>query len=156
MTDLDDAPASGTQCVALHASVLLRVVLGLFVPAAAAALGAGLAPFVGVTAAVVGAGVVALLLAVFAHSACTRCLPAKLRLDAGGGLAAFDRAGRLLAQGRVAGCLHWSDLLVVLAVRRNAGRTVSLVIPVDALDSRMFRVLSVLGRRASRSGLESA
>ncbi|MEM5293590.1 hypothetical protein VSR82_04505 [Burkholderia sp. JPY481] len=77
-----------------------------------------------------------------------------------GEIAAWNRAGELLARGRIVGCAQWSSRLLVLALapeggRRRAlmrvppGRTRSLIIAADALPPTVFRELSVLGRRAA-------
>ncbi len=78
-------------------------------------------------------------------------------IDAGAGvLAAFDRDGRRLARGQIAGCTQWSDLLVVLRVQGRGRRVTPLVIPADAVDAAVFRALCVLGRRAARGALAAA
>ncbi|MBK3339471.1 hypothetical protein GA845_32395, partial [Burkholderia pseudomallei] len=90
-------------------------------------------------------------------AACVRHQPAALLIDAGAGvLAAFDRDGRRLARGQIAGCTQWSDLLVVLRVQGRGRRVTPLVIPADAVDAAVFRALCVLGRRAARGALAAA
>lgn len=133
--------------------MLLRVAFAGFAAIASLGLQVGMAPLIGQGGATLCALLVAAWLAVQARAVWRRH-PAELRIDARtGGLAAFDRTGSLMAEGRIAGCTQWSDLLLVLEVRSRAGRAVSLLIPADALDASAFRVLSVLGRRASRGGL---
>ncbi|MDV2202422.1 hypothetical protein, partial [Burkholderia pseudomallei] len=103
------------------------------------------------------AGLAAALVALRARAACVRHQPAALLIDAGAGvLAAFDRDGRRLARGQIAGCTQWSDLLVVLRVQGRGRRVTPLVIPADAVDAAVFRALCVLGRRAARGALAAA
>ncbi len=82
--------------------------------------------------------------------------PDDATLRSAGVLAAFDRDGRRLARGQIAGCTQWSDLLVVLRVQGRGRRVTPLVIPADAVDAAVFRALCVLGRRAARGALEAA
>ena len=79
-----------------------------------------------------------------------RAQPAALKIGPDG-LSAWGRAGKLLAQGRIAGCSQWSGRLLILALAagsRGAPRT--LLLAADALPAPVFRELSVLGRRARR------
>ncbi|MBC8747715.1 hypothetical protein OKW43_005445 [Paraburkholderia sp. WC7.3g] len=75
-------------------------------------------------------------------------------------ISAWNRAGVLLARGRVVGCVQWSGRLLVLALepkggrrrglmRAPTGRVRSLLLAADALPPTVFRELSVLGRRAA-------
>ncbi len=81
--------------------------------------------------------------------------PAALRIEpATGTLAAYDYAGRRVAHGAVVRCTHWADRLLVLAIARERGAPVALLVPADALDMAAFRALSVLGRR--RGGPDEA
>ncbi|MBF3418504.1 hypothetical protein ISF41_19285 [Burkholderia pseudomallei] len=153
MTEPFHAASAGTQHVVLRASACLRVACALFVPAVGAALYACAAPLVGGG----GAAALAALVALRARAACVRHQPAALLIDAGAGvLAAFDRDGRRLARGQIAGCTQWSDLLVVLRVQGRGRRVTPLVIPADAVDAAVFRALCVLGRRAARGALAAA
>lgn len=126
--------------------------LAMFVAAAAGAVHLFLAPRAGVAAATGGAVAAALLLAAGAARACARRLPAELRVDALGEVAAFGRTGQLLARGRVTGHAHWGSLLLVLSVGPDGRRARPLLIPADALDAASFRVLSVLARTAGAAG----
>ncbi|WP_010091834.1 hypothetical protein, partial [Burkholderia ubonensis] len=91
----------------------------------------------------------AALLAFGVARACARRLPAEVRIDALGEVAAFGRAGQLLARGRVTGYAHWSSLLLVLSVGQGGRRARPLLIPADALDAPSFSALSVLARTAT-------
>ncbi|WP_432207606.1 hypothetical protein [Burkholderia stagnalis] len=126
--------------------------LAVFVAAAAGAVHLFLAPRTGAAAAAGGAVATALLLAACAARACARRLPAELQVDALGEVAAFGRAGQLLARGRVTGHAHWASLLLVLSVGPDGRRARPLLIPVDALDAASFRALSVLARTAGAAG----
>ncbi|WP_144137861.1 hypothetical protein [Paraburkholderia sp. BCC1884] len=75
-------------------------------------------------------------------------LPVALKI-APAGLSVWDRAGKLLVQGRIAGCSQWSDRLLVLAVAPETGRTRTVLLSADALPAAVFRELAVLGRRAA-------
>ncbi|CAB5098463.1 hypothetical protein IST4116A_01474 [Burkholderia cenocepacia] len=130
------------------------LVLAAFVASAAASAYLFCAPRAGAVAGA-GAGVsaaTAALLAVWAARACARRLPAELRIDAFGEIAAFGRTGRLLARGRVTGHAHWSSLLLVLSIGQGARRARPLLIPADALDAASFSALSVLARTAGAAG----
>jgi hypothetical protein len=61
------------------------------------------------------------------------------------GLFAWDRAGSLLMQGRIAGCSQWSGRLLVLALAPDHGRSRTLLLAADALPAAVFRELAVLG-----------
>ncbi|KAF1064602.1 RNA polymerase subunit sigma [Burkholderia gladioli] len=150
--------SSGTQPVALRASATLRVVLAAFVAlCAAAAGGTALQLADGQFAGKIGAVFVGLLtaasLAAVARETCASRIPAALRIEpATGTLAAYDDAGRRVAHGAVVRCTHWADRLLVLAIAREHGAPVALLVPADALDMAAFRALSVLGRRPGRAG----
>ncbi|WP_063533388.1 protein YgfX [Burkholderia sp. MSMB1589WGS] len=157
MTEPFHAASAGAQHIVLRASACLRTACALFVAAAGAAVYACAAPLVGSGGAAALAGLIAALVALRARAARERCQPAALQIDAGAGvLAAFDRDGRLLARGQIAGCTQWSDLLVVLTVQGRGRRATPLVIPADAVDAPVFRALCVLGRRAARGTLAAA
>ncbi|MEX3612631.1 MAG: RNA polymerase subunit sigma [Burkholderia gladioli] len=141
----------------LRASATLRVVLAAFVALCAAAGGAALQLADGQFAGKIGAVFVGLLtdasLAAVARETCARRIPAALRIEpATGMLAAYDHAGRCVAHGAVVRCMHWADRLLVLAIARERGAPVPLLVPADAVDAVAFRALSVLGRRAVRAG----
>ena len=85
--------------------------------------------------------------------------PAALQI-ALGEISAWNRAGALLARGRVVGCAQWSDRLLVLTVAsergrsrgpalRPHGRARTMLLAADMLPPTVFRELSVLGRRAA-------
>ncbi|QRM22042.1 hypothetical protein JQX71_14515 [Burkholderia pseudomallei] len=157
MTEPFHAASAGAQHVVLRASACLRVACALFVPAVGAALYACAAPLVGGGGGGGTRGARRGVVALRARAACVRHQPAALLIDAGAGvLAAFDRDGRRLARGQIAGCTQWSDLLVVLRVQGRGRRVTPLVIPADAVDAAVFRALCVLGRRAARGALEAA
>ncbi|KVN54262.1 hypothetical protein WT14_30325 [Burkholderia stagnalis] len=148
MTNPVEIAAGCQRRFALRASAALSVMLAVFVAAAAGAVHLFLAPRTGAAAAAIGATATALLLAACAVRACARRLPAELRVDALGEVAAFGRTGQLLARGRVAGHAHWASLLLVLSVGPDGRRGRPLLIPADALDAASFRALSVLARTA--------
>lgn len=128
------------------------LVLAAFVAAAAASVFLFWAPRAGAAAGACVAALTAALLAVCAARACARRLPAEVRIDAFGEVAAFGRTGRLLARGRVTGHAHWSSLLLVLSVGQGARRARPLLIPADTLDASAFSALSVLARTAGAAG----
>jgi hypothetical protein len=74
--------------------------------------------------------------------------PVALKIDPDG-LSAWNRAGGLLAQGRIAGCSQWSGRLLVLALVPDHGRSRTLLLAADALPAPVFRELAVLGRRGA-------
>ncbi|MBW5806080.1 hypothetical protein FOZ70_15165 [Burkholderia sp. COPS] len=153
MTSPFDAPAGRPQRFALRASAVSYVVLAAFVASAAASAYLFWAPRAGAAAGACVSAVTAALLAVCAARACARRLPAELRIDAFGEIAAFGRTGRLLARGRVTGHAHWSSLLLVLSVGgQGARRARPLLIPADALDAASFSALSVLAKTAGAAG----
>ncbi|CAH2796612.1 MAG: FIG00454574: hypothetical protein [uncultured Paraburkholderia sp.] len=76
-----------------------------------------------------------------------RVRPSMLKIGADG-LSAWNQAGDLLMQGRIAGCAHWSDRLLVLVLKPDHGVLRTLLLPADALAMSAFRKLAVLGRRA--------
>jgi hypothetical protein len=143
-----DASAERTQRITLRASAVFRTALAVCIGAAACAVALFVAPRAGVAAGAGAAAVTAALLAVAAARSGAARMPAELRVDAFGQIAAYGRAGRLLARGGVTGCVHWSSLLLVLSVGPRGRRAAPLLIPADALDAASFRALSVLGRGA--------
>jgi hypothetical protein len=66
------------------------------------------------------------------------------------GLTVWNRAGQVIAQGRITGCSQWSGRLLILALAGMRGRSRPLLIPADALSAGAFRELVVLGRHGSR------
>ncbi|CAH2907133.1 MAG: FIG00454574: hypothetical protein [uncultured Paraburkholderia sp.] len=55
--------------------------------------------------------------------------------------------GILLAQGRIAGCAHWSDRLLVLVLKPDEGGRHMLLVPADTVPPAVFRELAVRARR---------
>ena len=75
--------------------------------------------------------------------------PALLELTAEG-MAAYDRTGRALLQGRIVGASQWAERLLVLAVAGADGqRPKTVVVAADAVDPAAFRELAVRGRHAA-------
>jgi len=62
-------------------------------------------------------------------------------------LIAWGRAGILLAQGRIAGCAHWGDRLLVLNLKPDEGGRQTLLVPADTVPPAVFRELAVRARR---------
>ncbi|KVX19954.1 hypothetical protein WL03_08215 [Burkholderia ubonensis] len=151
MTNPVGITAGCPQRFALRASAVLYVALAVFIAAAAVAVHLFVAPRAGVAAGA-GAGALAVTAALLAFGVartCARRLPAEVQVDALGEVAAFGRAGQLLARGRVTGYAHWSSLLLVLSVGQGGRRARPLLIPADALDAPAFSALSVLARTAT-------
>ncbi|NML29553.1 hypothetical protein HHL14_01695 [Paraburkholderia sp. G-4-1-8] len=128
--------------------------MGVFVLTATLAVYVCLASHLGAWQAIPLTLAVAALLALGAarHDAAQ---PAALHIGPGE-LSVWDRAGGLLAQGRVVGCAQWSDRLLVLGLenegrpmRRLHSRSRTLLFAADALPAAVFRELAVLGRRAA-------
>ncbi|WP_339385763.1 RNA polymerase subunit sigma [Burkholderia sp. Ac-20379] len=125
--------------------------LAAFVALCAAAAGASAASFVGRAEAVFVGLLSAALLASLARKTSARRVPCALLLEPGTGmLAAYDRSGRRVAHGAVVRCMHWADRLLVLEIACEHGRPVPFLVPADAIAPRVFRALSVFGRRAGR------
>ncbi|RFU46864.1 hypothetical protein D0B32_16920 [Paraburkholderia sp. DHOC27] len=78
-----------------------------------------------------------------------RAEPASLKIGPDG-LTLWTRAGRVIAQGRIAGFSQWSGRLLILVLADGSGRSRHLLIAADALGAGAFRELAVLGRHASR------
>ena len=140
----DGAP----QRIALRRSVALRAALGVSALTATWAVFVCLASHLGVWQAIPLTLAVAALLTLCAvrHE---RAQPAALKIGTDGGLSAWNSAGSVLAQGRIAGCAHWSDRLLVLALRPDVGRSRTVLLAADALPAPVFRELAVLGRRGA-------
>ena len=136
----------------LRISAALCMSLAIFVLAGGSAVHLFLAPRAGLAAGMCGAGAATAVLAIAALRACARRLPAALHIEASGQVAAFGRAGQLLARGRVKGFAHWSGLLLVLSIGQDGQRGRPLLIPADALDAPSFRALSVMARSAGADG----
>lgn len=125
----------------------MRVALGVFVLTATLAVYTCAASHLGVWEAVPLTLAVGALLSLCAvrHE---RAQPVALRIGRDE-LSAWDQAGKLLAQGRIAGCSQWSGRLLILALKPDAGRSSTLLLAADSLPISVFRELSVLGRRAA-------
>ncbi len=151
---MTDPSRAGLECaprIALRASAGLAGALAGCVASAAWACRVVAGPLIGPSGATLLALLVAAWLALRVGAAWRRRVPAQLGIDAGARtLAGFDRAGRLLAEGRVVGGVQWSDLLLALTVRGRTKRAATLLVAADSVDVSTFRVLSVLGRRARR------
>ncbi|HEY3599510.1 MAG TPA: protein YgfX [Paraburkholderia sp.] len=67
------------------------------------------------------------------------------------GLLAWNRAGELIVQGRVAGGAQWSGWLLTLALVSDNGHSRTLLIAADMLPADLFRELAVQARRAGQA-----
>jgi hypothetical protein len=140
-------PERAAQRIALRRSFVMRAALTVFVLMATWAVYTVAAPQWGAwQAAPLTLAVAAwLTLCALRHE---RAQPVALKTG-GDGLSAWDRAGRLLVHGRIAGCSQWSNRLLILALVQEDGRRRSLLLTADALPADVFRELSVLGRRGA-------
>ncbi len=77
-----------------------------------------------------------------------RARPAALKMGRES-LTAWGRAGNPLVHGRIAGCAHWSDRLLVLTLTPDTGRQHTLLVPADTVPAAVFRELAVRGRRSA-------
>ncbi|MCC8403749.1 hypothetical protein LJ655_17940 [Paraburkholderia sp. MMS20-SJTN17] len=147
-----------TQRIALRRSVALRAATGAFVLVASIAVYTCLASRLGAGQAASLTFALAALLALCA-ARCDAAQPAALRF-AMGEISVWNRAGALLARGRVVGCAQWSGRLLVLSLESKRGqrrgtalkphiRTRFILLAADALPPTVFRELSVLSRRAA-------
>ncbi|CAH2774035.1 MAG: FIG00454574: hypothetical protein [uncultured Paraburkholderia sp.] len=133
------------QRIALRRSFTMRVVSAACVATASAAVYSCVSSWLGVLQAL------PLALAAFALLAlCSvrhdRAQPVALTMGRES-LTAWGRAGILLAQGRIAGCAHWSDRLLVLVLKPEEGRRNTLLVPADTVPPAVFRELAVRARR---------
>jgi hypothetical protein len=143
------APVSspGTPLLALRPSVWLRgaAVASVLIAVVAAQISLG-ARLGGLQAAPAGLAILALLtLGVLRQ---WRAEPGAIKIGPDG-LAVWNRAGQLIAQGRIAGCSQWSSRLLILTLAGVHGRSRPLLIAADTLSADAFRELAVLGRHAS-------
>ncbi len=147
-----------TRRIALRPSVALRATAGVFVLIVTLAVYTCLAPRLGAGQAAPLTLALAALLALCAAKY-DAAQPISLHI-AKGEISAWNRAGALLARGRVVGCAQWSGRLLVLALEPNSGqgrgpalrphgRTRVILLAADALPPTLFRELSVLGRRVA-------
>ncbi|MDR6445892.1 protein YgfX [Paraburkholderia sp. DD10] len=140
-------PDGASQRIALRRSVTLRTAAAVFVLIATLAVYTCLAARMGAWWAVpFTLAACALLILGAARHELARPITLKLGPD---GLSAWDGAGNLLAQGRIAGCSQWTGRLLVLALAPDHGRPCTLMVPVDAIPASAFRELAVLGRRGA-------
>ncbi|WP_332261477.1 protein YgfX [Burkholderia sp. WSM2230] len=133
------------QRIALRRSFTMRVATAVFTATASAAVYSCMSSWLGAGQAV------PLTLAAFALLAlCSvrhdRAQPVALTMGREG-LTAWGRAGILLVQGRIAGCAHWSDRLLVLVLKPEEGCRQTLLIPADTVPPAVFRELAVRARR---------
>ncbi|WP_306456821.1 protein YgfX [Paraburkholderia bryophila] len=131
----------------MRRSFVMRAALGAFILTAVWAVYACGASHLGAAKAMPMTLAVCALL-IFRAIRHERAQPIALKIEPGG-LSVWDRAGSLSAQGRIAGCAHWSDRLLVLALAPERGRVRTLLLAADALPPSVFRALAVLGRRAA-------
>ncbi len=147
---LPPGPASshGAPLITLRRSVALRVLTLVFVLIAVAAVQSCLAARLGAMQAVPAtlAVLAFLLLGAERH---WRSEPHAIKIGPDE-LVVWNRAGKLLVQGRIAGCSQWSGRLLILVLADAGGRSRALLIAADALCAEAFRELAVLGRRAGR------
>ncbi|RDK01247.1 hypothetical protein [Paraburkholderia lacunae] len=125
----------------------MRAALGVFVLTAALAVHTCLASRLGAWQAL-PLSLAGLALLALCAARYERAQPVALNLGPDG-LSAWDRAGNLLAQGRIAGCSQWSGRLLVLALAPDHGRPRTLLVAADALTAPVFRELAVRGRRGA-------
>ncbi|KND61787.1 hypothetical protein BVER_05880 [Candidatus Burkholderia verschuerenii] len=64
----------------------------------------------------------------------------------------WDRGGDA-RHWRIAGCAQWGGWLLALTLRAETGRTRTLLIAADSIDSDTFRQIAVSARRAARAYL---
>jgi hypothetical protein len=145
------APVSptGAPLIALWPSVWLRSATLVCILIAVAAVQGTLAARLGALQAM-PAALTALVVLTLAARLYWRAEPGAIKVGPDG-VAVWNLAGRLVAQGRITGCSQWSDRLLILALAGTRGRSQSLVIPADALSTDAFRELAVLGRHGSRA-----
>jgi len=133
------------QRIALRRSFAMRAASAVFIATASAAVYGCLSSWLGAWQAL------PLTLAAFALLALgsvryDRAQPVALTVGRES-LAAWGRAGILLAQGRIAGCAHWGDRLLVLVLKPEEGRSHTLLVPADTVPPAVFRELAVRARR---------
>jgi hypothetical protein len=125
----------------------LRAALGAFILLATTAAYTCFAGHLGAWQAVPPALALCALLTVCAVTR-ERAQPVALKIGPDG-LSAWNRTGRLLMQGRIAGCSQWSGRLLILVLAPAHGRSRTLLLAADALSLPAFRELAVLGRRGA-------
>ncbi len=141
-------PQRAGLSIALSRSAAVRAATLAFALLAALAVHSIVMPRGGAAAAVAlaAATFAALALAAVAHE---RRQPGALSLEPDG-VAVYDRSGRMLLRGRIAGCAQWASLLLVIAVMPHGGmRAARLLVAADALPADAFRELAVRARHAA-------
>jgi hypothetical protein len=139
------------QRIALRRSALLFGASAGFVALAVAAVCSTLAArFALLHVAAAGLVTLAVLCTALAHQ--ERRRPASLEIGPDG-MSMRNRAGRLVAHGRIAGCVQWSGSLLGLTLVGDNGRTHTLLIATDMLPAGRFRALAVEARRAVHGAL---
>jgi hypothetical protein len=142
------ASSNGLPLITLRRSITVRAATVAFILIASAAVQACLAARLGALHATPAtlAVLASLMLAAWRH---WRTEPGAIKIGPDG-LTVWNRAGQMLAQGRISGCSQWSGRLLILALADASGRSRALLIAADALCADAFRGLAVLGRRAAR------
>ena len=142
------ASSNGGPLITLRRSVVLRGLTVAFILIAVAAVQSCLAARFGALHAAPAtlAVLASLMLGLWRH---WRAEPGAIKIGPDS-LTVWNRAGQMLAQGRIAGCSQWSGRLLILALADASGRSRALLIAADALCAEAFRELAVLGRRAAR------
>ncbi|HZZ10606.1 MAG TPA: protein YgfX [Paraburkholderia sp.] len=138
---------SGAPRITARRSTILRAVSGLLVLVATLAVFTCVSSHVGVCRAVPLTLAMGALLGLRAVRF-DQSLPAEFTIGSAE-LSAWDRTGRLVAQGRIAGCSQWSGYLLILSLAAEHGRKRTLLLFADALPASAFRELAVRGRRGA-------
>ena len=136
-----------SQRTALRRSAALHLATALFIVVAVTAVCTTIGARFGLgRAALTGLAVLGILwLAAVRHG---RNQPGALKIGPEG-LSIWNRAGILRTQGRIVGCSQWSDSLLMLWLEDDEGALHRLLLAADMLESRVFRELAVLARRAA-------
>ncbi|WP_322788907.1 protein YgfX [Paraburkholderia rhynchosiae] len=138
-------PDGAPQRIALRRSIAMRAALAVFALTASWAVYSCVASWLGAWQAVpLTLAALALLALCSVRHDQTRPVALKIGRE---GIAAWGRTGVLSVQGRITGCAHWSDRLLVLTVTPDEGRRQALLVPADAVPPAVFRELAVRGRR---------
>ena len=142
------ASSNGLSLITLRRSVTVRAATVTLILIASAAVQACLAARLGALHATPAtlAVLASLMLGVWRN---WRTEPGAVKIGPDG-LTVWNRAGQMLAQGRIAGCSQWSGRLLILALADASGRSRAILIAADTLCADAFRELAVLGRRAAR------
>ena len=148
---LQRGPASptGAPLIALRPSVWLRGATLACMLIAVAAVQTCLAARLGTWQAA-PAGLAALAILALGALRHWRAEPGVIKIGPDG-ITVWNRAGQVIAQGRITGCSQWSGRLLILALAGMRGRSRALLIPADSLSAGAFRELVVLGRHGSRA-----